>query len=300
MPTPADGLDDWPALTLARLGEALGAEAAAAFAVVLTHVLALHLSTDLSLNQSQNRSGPLLLATSPYWDFSSVAAPVRAERSGGEWFMKGHLPWVVNASRADFIVVPALTPDGNRVIGSISPAQPGVTVGKSLALLGLRGATAQNVELASVSVTEVAFSSGDKAARDSLERAYRVLGWGVVGLLSGIVTKSCEQASEYASLRIQGGRRIIDHSPVSKLVESIVFAKSQLSLWLDQLESAGDSSVPPLGQAGRIAKSATDAALQVFGGIGYICPGVAERTWRDARQAATLCSVVPTGILSKA
>ena len=291
LPSPLGGLDDWTPLTIARLGEAMGADAPAAFAVIVTHVLALHLSAGLSLNQSHTESNEGLLATSPYWDFSRVASSVRVEHIGGEWIANGHIPLVVNGNRSDFIVVPVVTPEGTPAICGISPAEPGVTIGESIALLGLRGASAQNIEFTSARVAESNFSGESVAAEITIKRAYQVLGWGVIGMLLGIVTKTCEQASEYASLRIQGGRRIIDHPPVSKLIESIVSAKQQLSLWLGQLETNGNSIRPPLEQARRSAKSATDAALQVFGGLGYICPSVAERCWRDARQAAALCSV---------
>ncbi len=290
LPAPTDGLDDWTPPTIARLGEAMGAEAPAAFVVIVTHVLALYLSAGLTLNQSHAGGNEPLLATSPYWDFSKVASPVRVEHLGGEWIVNGHFPLVVNGNRAEFILVPALTPEKNRVICGISRTQLGVTIGESVALFGLRGASAQNIEFASVSVAEACVSSGHEATRDTMERASRVLGWSVVGLLTGITFKSWKQASEYAGLRIQGGRSIIEHPPVAKLVESIQFAKEQLTLWLGQLDASSEALLPPLKQARKCATSGTDAALQVFGGIGYICPSAAEQCWRDARQAATLCS----------
>src|ERR1700690_970616 len=172
LPVPTGGLDDWTPLMMARLGEAMGAEAPAAFVMIVTHVLALHLAADINLNESHAGSNLPVLATSPYWDFSKVAAPLRAERQAGGWEIDGHIPLVVNGNRAGFIVVPAHTSQGTRVICGISPTQPGVTMGESVPLLGLRGASAQHIEFTSVAVTEANVSSGHEATRDALERAY--------------------------------------------------------------------------------------------------------------------------------
>ena len=286
-----DGTDDWSPLSMARLGQALGEEAPAAFASILTHVLALHMAAGISLHDSPSEVVSPVLATSPYWNFSRVASTARIEYAKGGWVLNGYLPLIINGNAASFILVPAQTPEGNQLICGVTSKQPGVTLSKSIPLLGLRGAAARNVQFTAVTVTENSLVSRGELVDASLARAYFISEWGVVGLLSGLIARAWEEASNYASLRMQGGKRIIDHLPVSRLIELARSEKDSLNVWLAQL-SANDTPLPaPLAKACRSAILATDAALQVLGGIGYVCPSVAERCWRDARQAATLCSV---------
>lgn len=291
LPSPREGFGDWSSLTIAKLGQALGKEAPAVFVPILTHVLALFLSANLRLGELDSENDSPILATTPYWDFSKVATPARVDYVNGGWLLSGHVPLVVNGSIASIILVPALTLEGNRIICGVRPGQLGVSMSDSIPLLGLRGASVRNVDFASVSVAEDSLLCSGELTQATLEKAYLVLKWGVLGLLSGLVARAWQEAKGYASLRMQGGRRIIDHPPVAKLIEQVSLSQNLLNGWLEQ-SSADITELPaPLNEVGRSAILATDAALQVFGGSGYICPGVAERCWRDARQAATLCSV---------
>ena len=127
-------------------------------------------------------------------------------------------------------------------------------------------------------------------ARTTLEVANHWLGWGVGGSLTGIVTKALDQASDYVRVRWQGGRRIGAHAPVAALIRTAAASKQQLLLHLNELCESVALPPAPLDSARSLALVATDAALQAFGGLGYMCPGEAERCWRDARKAAALCS----------
>jgi alkylation response protein AidB-like acyl-CoA dehydrogenase len=199
----------------------------------------------------------------------------------------------VNGHAASFLVVPAQLPGGIPVICGVQLNQAGVIQSKSIPQLGLRGAAARNILFSSVVVTEGSFYCQGALATSTLQNAFGMLGWGVIGMLSGLIAKALAEAKDYAGLRMQGGRRIIDHRPVAELLSVACSAEDLLKSWVNQLGELGDSDTPPqppLKEAGRTAIRATEATLQVFGGNGYICPGIAERCWRDARQAAALCS----------
>ncbi len=293
LPGSSEALGDWSPSMIATLGQALGAEAAAAFLTVLTHGLAAHLSAGSPLAECRPESGSAVLAASPYWDFSNVPPCVKVEFAGGTASLGGSHPLVVNARRASRIIVPALSPDGELAICSVDPQTPGVGISAPIPVLGVRGASCRNIAFDAVALSpeNIVCRGGD--ARSSIEFANRWLGWGVVGMLTGIVAKACEQAGDYVELRMQGGRRIIEHPPVAKLIDTAVSARDELSLWLGQCCAADDPPPAPLRQACKRALTATDAAMQSFGGLGYMCPGTVERCWRDARQAATLGSTKP-------
>lgn len=289
--TSTEALRDWSPLTIGRLGKALGQEAPAVFVVILTHVLAHTLSAGASFPEGPSDDKPFLLATSPYWNFSKVAAPVRLENVSGGWILNGKLPLVINGKDAKWLLVPALTVTGDRAICRVRLIGQGVARSAPIPLLGLRGAAARNVQLTCVTITNDNLLCEGVRAQAIVDEAYFAATWGVVGLLSGLVSRACDQAKSYASLRVQGGRHIIDHLPVRRLIEAVDSVNDMLNHWLDQAGPAGKGLSAPLDAARKHALLATDAALQVFGGSGYISPGEPERFWRDTRQAATLCSV---------
>jgi alkylation response protein AidB-like acyl-CoA dehydrogenase len=286
-PEPSQGLGDWSPQTIARLGQALGEEAPAALASILTHGLAAQLTAGES---SHILAGSTLLATCPYWDFTKVVPDVRIEFARGDARLDGVFPMVINGNSASQIIVTACTPEHELAICSIGREHSGVRISEPVALIGLRGAPARHVELRSVLVSGERVLCRGESARATLEAANRWLGWGVVGLLTGIVTKALDQASDYVHVRWQGGRRIGEHAPVAKLIGTAAAAKQHLLLHLNELCQSAALPPAPLDHARRLALASTDAALQSFGGLGYMCPGEAERCWRDARQAAALCS----------
>ena len=289
LPTPQDQLRDWSPPMLASLGLALGEQAATAFLPVLAHCVAARLLAVATGREWSLKDDKPLLAASPYWDFSRVRSPVVVSYQADTVCMTGTLPMVVNAESASFIVVPVSSTEGELAVCGVKAESPGVNLGECLPLLGLRGVDCRNVRFESVTLYRDRVICRGQQAIAALADASHWLGWGALGLLAGIVGRACEQAGEYANLRIQGGRRIIEHSAVASLMQIAVQARDQLLTWLDS--APGDLMQPaPLRQARSLALGATDASLQVNGGMGYMCPAVAERCWRDARQAATLCS----------
>jgi len=288
LPGSAQELGVWSPRMVAHLGEALGRDAGAAFLPILTHVVAAHLLPASQFPVLASRAA--FLATSPFWDFSRVRSPVVMLSKGGRWVLEGRLPMVVVPKATSLMVVPASSPEGVPLIATAEPTSVGIVRGELRSTLGLRGAPVRSVEFRSVPV-DACVAEG-QVAKTALANASQVLVWGTVGLLSGIVGKASDAATDYANLRFQGGRRIVEHAAVAKLLDVVHRTKRQLELWLRHIDGCG-SAVGPVDEAGVAARSATDAALQVFGGVGYICPSVAERCWRDARQAAALASAIP-------
>lgn len=285
LPASAEELQDWSARTVARLGRSLGHEAASAFLPVLAHVMAAFL---LPANQFP-RGGRLapLFAMSPFWDFSFVRSPLSLHTSDGRKRLTGKLPMVIDANETSLIVVPASSREGEPAIVAVAPDTAGVIRHEPRPTLGLRGPCVRTIEFASVAVEEC-FAQGEETRR-ALAKASRILAFGSSGLLIGITRKATKEAAAYARLRVQGGKPIAEHGAVAKLLGVADSAARQLELWMSQLDDI-DGSIVALDDARAAALTATDAAMQVFGGIGYICPGVPERCWRDARQAAALAS----------
>ena len=281
------------ALILARLGEALATQSAAGYVTILTHCLGLHLSgTGGSLS---SLTEPRLIACSPYIDYSRVVPSVGAEHRDNGWVLNGLCPWIVNFAPADRLLVVAQDPSHRVMLFSLKLRAEGCLGGSCLPLFGLCGSCVQHARLSSVAASEQDVVAYDTAALDNLAEGYRIARWGMTGLLAGIVGDIADAATSYAENRAQGGRRIIEHSAVRQLVDASRTAHVQLSHLIAQLHDAPQANCPMV-MVRQLALHATDHALQVFGGSGYMCPGLPERCWRDVRQAVTLCSapcVVP-------
>lgn len=283
-------LDEWgerPAVILCHLGRELAQEAPGLFLPILANWIGLNLISLRSQPGDSEPAGPL--ATSPYIDYSQTKATVFASRRGKDWVLDGTMHWVINAQARSQLAVVANIPSGATALFRFCLPHTGCTSSEPLALLGLWGVPVRHVKLSSVVVGEGSLVSVDSMAQTRLNESYRTARWGTIGMLSGLSDCLLEQAKAYAVVRIQGGRRIIDHPPVHQLIDTAQCAAETLHRWLDYLEQHPDADCS-LVEMRRESLLATDCALQVFGGNGYICPGLPERCWRDVRQAATLCS----------
>lgn len=283
-------LDEWgecPALALAHLGRALAHEAPALFLPILTNWIGLKLLNLRSRPGSSDRREPL--AASPYIDGSRTAPTVIASRRGPEWILDGNVYWAINAQAQGQLLVVAKVPSGKTALFRVGLPHAGCTLSQPLTLLGLWGVPVGHVKLSSVAVSEGNLVADDAEALKRLHEGYRAARWGTLGLLSGLSDCSLEQAKAYAAVRMQGGRRIIDHPPVRQLIDRAQIAADSFHRWMEHLELHPDSECSSADMR-RQALLVSDNSLQVFGGTGYICPGLSERCWRDVRQTVTLCS----------
>jgi len=287
LPASLDEWGDCPALTLCHLGRALAQEAPALFLPILTNWIGLNLLNPRSQPADSERPGPI--AASPYIDCSLTEATVIASPRGQDWVLDGTVHWVINAQARSRLSVVAKVPSGATALFGIGLPHSGCALSEPLVLLGLWGLPVHHVKLSSAAVGEGSLVAVDQEARKRLKAGYRTARWGTFGMLSGFSDSLLEQAKAYAVVRMQGGRQIIDHPPVRQLIDTAQVAAESFHRWLDHLEQHPDSDCL-LAEMRREVLLATDSALQVFGGIGYVCPGLPERCWRDVRQTVTLCS----------
>lgn len=119
-------------------------------------------------------------------------------------------------------------------------------------------------------------------------------GVALLAISAGAVRRAIDRARDYAQLRRQGGKRIIEHAAVQQLL-----AEAEHSLWLTQTTlSAMWPSAPELAALhavwrarARLQPQLADAAsraLQVFGGIGYMRDTGAEKDLRDVNTLRQL------------
>lgn len=109
----------------------------------------------------------------------------------------------------------------------------------------------------------------------------------LVAIGLGALQQGLAQAQEYAALRVQGGKPIVEHAAVARLlataastahtVDALLKHSSQLPLTAEHLGTV----LGMRAQAHNLLCAAANDAMQVFGGAGYIRETGLERIVRD-------------------
>jgi alkylation response protein AidB-like acyl-CoA dehydrogenase len=186
----------------------------------------------------------------------------------------GVIPWVTGASRAEHIVIGGVLEDGRQVLAVLPMDLPGITVGPPLDLMALEGSITAEVHLNKVVLDRRWLLAGP---------AERVLQVGRGG--TGGLETSC-LALGLAGAAIAHVRQEAEARPDLKgMADRLDRVRKRLRAEMHQLalsDSAPDAAVVLRSRANTLVLQATQAALTVSKGTGYLRRHPAQR-W--ARQA---------------
>ena len=235
----------------------------------------------------------------------SDAASLRgtARRDGDGWLLDGNKLFVTNARYAPLLLALLRVSSSGGLRGAAPPAThagitafivpldvAGVTIGKPERKLGLLASDTSAVTLDGVHV-------GADALLGEVGKGFSIamagLDTGRIGIAAqaiGVARSALALASAYAKERRQFGRPIADFQMVSFSLarrRTETDAARLLALRAAWLRDAGrpftrEASMAKL-YASEAAQRATHAAIQVFGGYGYMREYSVERAARDAR-----------------
>jgi len=216
-------------------------------------------------------------------------------RDGGVWVLDGGKRFITNAGQAGTYVVTART--GERIDGTpeisafIVPADtPGFSVGRLEEKLGLHAsATGELVfDGARVPAANILGERGD-----GFKLFLRILDGGRVSigaLAVGLAQAALDAAIPYAQSREQFGRPIGTFQGVAFMVADMateIEAARQLvwrAAWLkDQGRDFGLAAAQAKLFASEVSSRATNNAIQIHGGYGYVAEYPVERFFRDAK-----------------
>lgn len=221
------------------------------------------------------------------------AIKTRASRRDGEWILKGRKTFITNAPLADFMIVVAYTDPGSGLDGMglfvVDLPSEGVTITR-LDKMGHLSSEVGEVALDEVRLPAESCIGGPtgawKRVMATLGIGRVVVGGGAVGLAAAAI----EMAKIYASERRAFGAPIGSNQGVSF---PLVRAEAQVEaarLAVYRAAWALDRDRPALREvsqakllAAEAAVAATDAAVRIFGGYGYMRESPIERLYRDAR-----------------
>jgi alkylation response protein AidB-like acyl-CoA dehydrogenase len=242
-------------------------------------------------------------------DVGAMRTRARYDEATDEWIIGGQKAYATNGGIANVHVVTAsVDPDlGTRGQAAfiVPPGTNGLIATKKLKKLGLRASHTADVFLDEVRVPGSCLLGGKEALDERLAKArtgQRSAGQAAMRTFElsrptvgaqalGIARAAYEYALEYAKSRVQFRRPIIEN-------QGVAFALADMRMEIDAARllvwraawmgrnnrpfEAGEGSMSKL-KAGEVAVTATEKAVQILGGAGFLREHPVERWYRDAK-----------------
>jgi acyl-CoA dehydrogenase len=236
-----------------------------------------------------------------------------ARRDGGEWVIDGHKMWIGNGGIANVHVVNAtVDPElGHRgqALFVVPGGTPGLELVRKLDKLGCRASHTAELRFDGVRIPADHLLGGDDRLESSLARAREAQAEGarrggsstlgafeqtrpmVAAQALGIARAALEYATGYATEREAFGGPIIDKQGISFPLADLAadLDAARLLTWRAAWMAANrvpfqhaEGSMSKL-KASEVAQRATEQAIQVCGGWGYISDLPVEKWYRDAK-----------------
>lgn len=222
-----------------------------------------------------------------------AAMSCRADRDGDAYVLNGTKAWVTNGATADVVVAMART--GGPGVDGISAFvvetdAEGYGVGKEEKKMGLRASNTTEIVFTDLRVP-VGNRLGEEGA--GLRHALSSLEHGRLGIAAqalGIATACLDHAVAWAKEREAFGRPIAEFQglrfKLAELAAEVSAARAQThaaAAKQDRGEPARAAASMAKLLASRTAMKAAVAAVQVYGGYGYVKEYPVERFFRDAK-----------------
>lgn len=217
---------------------------------------------------------------------------VQARPQDGGWSIDGtwgSLPAVPYAAQA---LLPVAHGEAFALLDiDLHHAPPGVRQGDRAVTLGLRACPLGDLTFTRAAVPGSAVLSDGPQARERIARLWSQAEVCIQAIRSAVIARSYATAHEYAKVRRQGGKIILEHTIVRKLLSGLALGSARHeSAWRDAcsaLPSDARLPAPRLAAfvqcAGELPRLASDG-VQLLGGNGYMEDYGQERLFRDAKQ----------------
>lgn len=225
---------------------------------------------------------------------------VKARQEGAEWVINGQkAAWVSGGTIANYALLFAEMDASKGIAGGgvfFCPLDiTGVTKGKPLEKMGQRDLNQGEIffDSARIPADYLLFGADMLMFLHSaiLSNANAVMG----NIATGLARASFEEALNFAKVRVQGGKPIVEHNSVRQRLAEM-FAKVEtcraLSRTVRAYNTAPPNGIPVLEYSvaskitcTRLALEVADEAIQLFGGNGVCREYLPEKLFRDARAS---------------
>lgn len=232
--------------------------------------------------------------TEPHTGSDAAAIKTRAVKEGDDYILNGSKQFITSGHNAGVIIVFAVTDPSAGKKGMSAFIVPRDTQGYEVIRveekLGLHASDTCQIALTDVRIHK-SLMLGNEG--DGLKIALSNLEGGRIGIAAqgvGLARAALEEATRYAKERITFGKPIFEHQAVAFRLASMateIEAARQLVHHAARLKEAGQPCLTEASMAklysSEMAERVCSAALQVFGGYGYLKDFPIERIYRDAR-----------------
>ncbi|MFI8232695.1 acyl-CoA dehydrogenase family protein [Streptomyces sp. NPDC085900] len=242
-------------------------------------------------------------------DAAAIRTHARYDEATKEWVLNGTKTWATNGGIANIHVVNAVAaPDlGARghALFLIPPGTRGLSQGQKFSKHGLRASHTAEVVLDDVRIPAQLVLGGREALDQRLATAregsrvrvpaamatFEMTRPGIGAMAVGVARAAYEYALEYAGIREQFGRPIIDNQAIAFTLADMAMEidAARLLVWrASHMMTCGkpftraEGSMAKL-KASEVAVRTTERAVQILGGNGYTRDYPVERWARDAK-----------------
>jgi alkylation response protein AidB-like acyl-CoA dehydrogenase len=223
----------------------------------------------------------------------AAAIEARASREGDGWRLSGEKYWIGNGGASRYYVVFAKSDASVRGRGisafMVDKEAPGAVIDELADKMGLRGTQTSNLKLDLVVPDSARVGEVDRA----LPLAFATLNVGrilVAAQSLGVALAAYGEAARRAVERSAFGQPLIEHQGIGFKLADLAVEISAARMMLYEAARTYDQGrdVATLGAMAKlygseVAHQATDIAVQVWGGLGYCKPTLAEWLYRDQR-----------------
>jgi alkylation response protein AidB-like acyl-CoA dehydrogenase len=232
--------------------------------------------------------------TEPQAGSDAANLRTRADRADGGYRLNGVKQFITSGAIAGVTITFAVTDasQGKRGISAflVPAGTPGFTVGKVESKLGQRASDTVQLTYSDVFVAEN-LRIGNEGEGYRIALANLEIGRiGIAAQSVGMASAALELASAYARERQAFGKPLFDHQAVAFRLADMATqleAARQLVLHAASLKDAGSPCLKEACMAKLFASETAErvcsAAIQVFGGYGYVTDFLVEKLYRDVR-----------------
>lgn len=229
------------------------------------------------------------------------ALTTTAIRNGSGWRLDGEKKWLTNGVRAGLVVLFARTDEQGISTFLVTPDSEGYTVGAREKTMGLRASETVSVHLEDLTVPEDAVLGEPGAGLRYALSALDLVRIGIAVQAVGLGRAAMEHAAAYALEREQFGGSIARFGAIQaklaemagRLMAGRALAHEAAGVMGAFREGTGNVRTGVDGVTARAAMAklvaseaatwATDEAIQIFGGYGYMRHYPVEKLLRDAK-----------------
>lgn len=236
--------------------------------------------------------------TEPLAGSDASGLQTAAKREGDQWVLKGQKMFITQGSVAGIYVIIASTDPDKGVKGIsafvVEKGTPGLNPGPQTDRFGVRGCDNTPVFLEDVRIPAENIIG---RLHEGFSQAMEVLNVGRIGIGAmavGLAQAAFEAALSYSKKRVQFGKPISEQEAIRFMLADMATELGaarllvQRAAWSkDQGRAYGQEASMAKLYASEMATRATNKAMQIHGGYGYLKDNPVERYLRDAK----LCEI---------